>query len=378
MKNERLLYAIGNIDDSLIENAMKKKRDFHWMKWAAVAACMLVAFCFGNRESSQIIDLPKITIGEIQSANGFEGYWAYSIKELVSDNPWNEELKIDTLPVFKNILVFDENFLVSGEDKDAMKEYLKYVADLFELEFEDTEIQERNTEDFGGPSELVFEKKGISIMVDSSMRAVITFNSVISIPEELKFEYDSSYEEMVAVSEYLLQTYGEKLGIEGYVVDIRGGDYNIYKNQGYEISFYKNSDDSTERILNYNFRQVKFNCNHDGALDRIEIENTLLSEKIGDYPIISVKEAKRLLKNGTYITTVPYEISKMKYVKSVELVYRTGVMEEYYLPYYKFLVELPEEEMENMTTYGAYYVPAVSQDFVIMKQDYSNDMFYKS
>lgn len=364
MKNERLLHAIGNIDDSLVENAMKKKRDFHWIKWTAVAACMFVTFCFGNRECSQSIDLPKITIGEIQSANGFEGYWAYSIKELVSDNPWNEELKIDTLPVFKNTLVFDENFLVSGEDKDAMKKYLKYVANLFEVELEETEIQERSTEVFSGPSEIECEKNGITIMVDSSMRAVISFNPAISIPEELIFAYDSSYEEMVAVSEYLLQTYGEKLGIEGYLVDIRGGDYDIYKKQGYDISFYKNSEDSTELILNYNFRQVKFDCNYDGALDTIEIENTLLSEKIGDYPIISVKEAKRLLKNGTYITTAPYEISKMKYVKSVELVYRTGVMEEYYLPYYKFLVELPEEEIEGMTTYGAYYVPAVSQDFV--------------
>ena len=59
-----------------------------------------------------------------------------------------------------------------------------------------------------------------------------------------------------------------------------------------------------------------------------------------------------------------------EYIKKVELVYRTGDMEEYYLPYYRFLVELPEEENSEIESehglknYGAYYVPAVESSYL--------------
>ena len=115
--------------------------------------------------------------------------------------------------------------------------------------------------------------------------------------------------------------------------------------------------------MNYNFNLIEFDCNPDGELYRIEINRIVLSEKIANYPIVSVKEAKKLLKEGSYFTNVPYEITKMKHVKDVELVYRTGEMEEYFLPYYRFLVELPED-VKGMKSFGAYYVPAVEQKFI--------------
>ena len=54
-----------------------------------------------------------------------------------------------------------------------------------------------------------------------------------------------------------------------------------------------------------------------------------------------------------------------KYIKKVELVYRTSEMEEIYMPYYRFYVELPEENLEHgLKTYGAYYVPAVEGSYL--------------
>ena len=90
-----------------------------------------------------------------------------------------------------------------------------------------------------------------------------------------------------------------------------------------------------------------------------------MSVKIGDYPIINSEQAKELLLNGNYITTVPYEISEEKFIKKVELIYRTGEHEECFMPYYRFFVELPEDERENgLKTYGAYYVPAVESSYI--------------
>ena len=89
-----------------------------------------------------------------------------------------------------------------------------------------------------------------------------------------------------------------------------------------------------------------------------------LSEKIGDYPIITAKEAKESLAEGNYITTVPYDMPGMEYVKKAELIYRTGSLETYFMPYYRFYVEIPELEEEGLKTYGAYYVPAVEEEYL--------------
>ena len=81
-------------------------------------------------------------------------------------------------------------------------------------------------------------------------------------------------------------------------------------------------------------------------------------------------QARELLINDNYITSVPYKMPGEEYIKKVELVYRTGDMEECYLPYYRFLVELPEEENSEieseheLKSYGAYYVPAVESSYL--------------
>ena len=81
--------------------------------------------------------------------------------------------------------------------------------------------------------------------------------------------------------------------------------------------------------------------------------------------MITAADAKELLLEGNYITTVPYEIPGEEYLAKTELVYRTGNGEEYFMPYYRFYVELPELERENgLKTFGAYYVPAVSQAYI--------------
>ena len=51
----------------------------------------------------------------------------------------------------------------------------------------------------------------------------------------------------------------------------------------------------------------------------------------------------------------------------MELVYRTGSHEAVWLPYYRFLVDLPEEYRpadKTLRDYGAYYVPAVDGRYI--------------
>ena len=93
-------------------------------------------------------------------------------------------------------------------------------------------------------------------------------------------------------------------------------------------------------------------------------------EKLGDYPLISVAEAKEKLLDGQYQTSVPVPMPGEKYIAKVELVYRSGPKEETLLPYYRFYVELQDGNGWQMTqsnglkTYGAYYVPAIQDDYI--------------
>ena len=54
------------------------------------------------------------------------------------------------------------------------------------------------------------------------------------------------------------------------------------------------------------------------------------------------------------------------YIRKVELVYRTGVYDEYFMPYYRFYVELLVEApaVDGMNHLAAYYVPAVAEEYL--------------
>lgn len=69
-----------------------------------------------------------------------------------------------------------------------------------------------------------------------------------------------------------------------------------------------------------------------------------------------------------------------EHIAKVELVYRTGSHEGIWLPYYRFLVYLPEEEnvatQYGMKSYGAYYVPAVDGKYIANMPTYDGSFNY--
>ena len=127
----------------------------------------------------------------------------------------------------------------------------------------------------------------------------------------------------------------------------------------------------TERILNYNFRTAQFAPDDNGNLMLIRLNDDLCTaEKIGEYPLISVSRAKEKLLEGKYQTSVPVAMPGETYIAKVELIYRSGPMEETLLPYYRFYVELQDGDGLNMTmdnglkTFGAFYVPAIQDAYI--------------
>ena len=408
MKNEKLLEIIGEISEDYISEAnpiAKTKRKRPWVKWGALAACLALAVfsVIKNIPTNPVgpvpglVSLPMLAITEDSSeAMGFEGYTAYDISEIVNNNPWTETAKISMLPVYQNLLAYDENYQVLGADFDTMKELLLNVAGRLGMDVDNLEITnnapdektqaaitekfektgESVPEGYFAPSAVILEDNGIKIEVDQQMTAEITFDPTITLPDEYNFTHYATYEQVAAAAEYLKEKYKDLIGMDNPQVNIHGGDYAIFSGediesygaqqaQGYSIEFYDGSGDNTNQIINYNFFRVAFYCNDDGKLFLARVFQPNLSGKLGDYPIITADEAKELLENRNYITTVPEELPGLEYVAKVELVYRTGGTEQYFMPYYRFYVELPDMERKNgLKTYGAYYVPAVEGEYI--------------
>ena len=394
MKTKKFSEAMNEIKDKYYEEAVSfqaKRNRRGWVKWGTMAACIVLVVYIGIQELSQesqktTIPLPLLTISEnISAGMGFEGYMAYDISELVNGNPWHETTQLSTLPVYQNQLTYDENYQALGANEKEMKTFLLDVATRLGLNKKTLHITdntpnkaekaaitkkfeavgERVPKGYFSPTKVIGEEEGIEISVSPSMTATIDFDPALGLPDNLSFTHHSSYEDIQKVADYLKENYKELIAMEKPEVNIYGGDYDIYDRQAYHLEFFEASGDVFEEIINYNFNRVAFYCDDEGKLFLARVYNPNLSEKMGDYPIITKDEATELLLNGNYMTSVPYEVPGRDYIAKAELVYRTGEQEKYYMPYYRFYVELQEEVRDGgIKTYGAYYVPAIERSYI--------------
>ena len=388
MKKETLYEAIGDIDEKYICEARSRKNI--WPKLVAFAASAAIIIGVSAVALTQIQqgvteELPLLTIGEDSKVGyGFEGYMAHDISELVSGNPWSESDKITSLPVYKNPLSYDEDYIAHGGSFDNMREFLLEIVGRLGLDTNSVEITDNTpteeeiaqiTEKFGGvvpegyfdATAVIAEYDGIRIEVDLSMTATIFFDLPVELPEQYSFSKYATYEDFEKVADYLKEEYRSLIGGENPQANIYGGDYNTYGEQNYQLEFFDGSGDTVNRIINFNFNRTAFYSNSDGKLYMARVYQPDLSEKVGDYPIISVEKAKELLLNGNYITSCPCDFPGEEYIAKVELGYRGGPREQYFMPYYRFYVELPNMDMgsENgCKTYGVYYVPAVEKKYI--------------
>ncbi|MDE6260128.1 MAG: hypothetical protein K2M42_04595 [Oscillospiraceae bacterium] len=336
------------------------------------AACLALAVCAGvylhggqsgpRPDTAQLPRLPLSTEVTEPNGMGFEGYLAFDSSELVNANPWRSDAKLSALPVYRNLVPLDGAGVPKvTPDPVRTRETLLETAALLGLNPDSLEIDENPELGLG----FTARAEGAEIRAWENRTVAISFDPAISLPEGYEFGHHAAYEELAAAAEYLKAQYKDLIAMDDPQVNISGGDYTFYGDQMYSLEFFDAGDGPVDSLLNYNFRRAAFYGNDEGKLFGIRLYSTDLSEKIGDYPIITPKTAQKLLLEGRYITNVPQELPGKQYVKKVELLYLTGGREEYFMPYYRFLVELPEEAQENgLNTYGAYYVPAVEEAYL--------------
>ncbi|WAA11457.1 hypothetical protein [Fervidibacillus halotolerans] len=405
MKGLKLFEKMNGIDDQFIEEASrekfykKRKNVWHWILPAAAG----VVIAFGILSQLKTVDpimnptkqkdhLPILTIDFTNGGMGFEGLMAYKVDEIIDENPWDPNVDISTLPVYKNPSYIEKEEKQSEKLVQLMMKKAEGVAKLFGIENAEVQVKPSDEdiksieekyaaigkevpEEMYEIEQVYIQQDSITIETDRTLLTTIKFHPEIELPEEFHFYYDASYDELYKVAQFFIDEYQYVFQMKKPTINIHGGDYSIDGDQLFRISIFDREGTIEEQLINYHFHSVSFHNDEEGNLSFIRINQPDLSNEVGNYPIVTVDEAKKRLENGHYLTTVPEPLPGMEYVKKVKLVYRKG-LEKYWMPYYQFFVELPSMKNANgLKTYGVYYVPAIEEQYL----DYLpvwNEAFY--
>ena len=397
MKAEDISEALNEINEEYIESANEirkpKAKKSNWVKWVSAAAAIAI-ICFAGAKifyvNDPIVYAPELDEGETEYGGltlpllvyeavdavsyGFEGYMAYDVSELENGNPWNDDMVFETLPVFRNNSFNEIGIAYPGIGEEKMMEKLESSAKALDFELEN--ITKTLVSDFaagtGFPNDAIYSISANfgshTVEIESNGNITVMFNGFEGeeLPDGYNFTHTNTTEgEAFETIAYLYENYSKIIGIEDATF-VTSGDYSYEGEFIRNYSIYDFSGDELNDMLNFAFNKVQLAPNDEGKLMLIRISDHLsLTEKIGDYPVISVEEATDMLLDGGYITTVPYEIPGKKYISKIELIYRGSIGENIWMPYYRFLVEIPELEQENgLKNFGAYYVPAIEMEYI--------------
>lgn len=403
MKAEQLSDALSGLDDGIIEETGKlrearKRRSGTWRRWAAAAACLCVVLAaalavlerLGRGAPTPELpgpghidpDLLPLPLPELGGGMGFESILLYDISELGGVSPWSESMELTCLPVYEN-MYHPASFHV-GLGEYAVLERLEETARALDAEILDLEYEwegciigqipaagpivgqiPADTSPFGPFVRIMARADGMRIAAYADGGVRVFFEGGLPLPEGYRFAGGATDEEAEAVLDYLAKRFSTLLGFSRPQTAL-SGEYYFDGTFRREYAVYDGGAGSAEAILNYSFRQAMFFPDEDGNLAAISLSDGLACARLlGDYPIITAEEARALLLNGGYITSVPYQVPGEDCVAGVELAYRSSRTDEYFLPYYRFYVELPEEARDNgLKTYGVYYVPAVWERYI--------------
>ena len=388
MKKENFSEALGGIDLKYVDEAeayrRPRARKRHYLSKAlAAAACLALAvyavarFAAENSPAAPTVD-PNLPVLDILSDNygslGVVAMYADDFSEYLCGNPWSEDMGLTTLPVYANAVhhaSYEQNRVPLNADSEAMYALLDEVisalghdADGFEVteSYENTMPWTDGGEDY--LSSITAESDEAYISVDASLAAYISFKT----PVELPVDFDSaSPEQCAAAGESVSELFAGLLGFDNPQVSVSGGSVNYNGERGYSVCVYDAGADGAETVVNYNLRSAELSPSEDGGLGGIRLYRRDLSQKVGDYPLISVDEARELLLNGGELPDTLETLSGDDIV-GVELIYKANEYDEYFVPYYRFWLreenESVIEALDGLAAFTWYCVPAIDPQYI--------------
>ena len=372
MMPEQLSDAMNYLDDKYLRECEKQRRKRPWLlrSAAGIAACVCAAIpllqVYQSTQAETINGLPVLTLDAPYNygiGSGPDPYAHFS-----STNPWNENLELETLPVFKNLAYYKDGPAVYFSEKQ-MKKIAKEVMDYFGgelveektwyLESYEGHIDSSKMAKLGSAKEYHAETTVGTIRVNSDGTWAMDMDPYLSLPEE--YDYTAEYEhiecpsydqeEVTRSSHYIYQQYFSDL--------FKFDEIGIRREAIYDAS-----GDIVQDIVNYNLQLVKYAI-YKGGISNLYYTNCLAcAEKVGDYPIISVEEAKELLLSGYYSkrgedgnTQVDPALPADTVIRDVTLTY--SITDNYYVPYYRFEIDNSQEDDATYRMKYLAFVPAI-------------------
>jgi len=303
-------------------------------------------------------ELSVLSLGGFTGSYGMEALMAYNIDEIIGSNPWTENCTLTSLPVYRNLSFRSEYGIgENGYDEEELLAIAGEIAAKLGTELLSHEFNRMPVGTKDGYSEYL-----TSVDAEAGFCSI---NVSVNGRASVRIEENSPgkpTDEASALAVY--EVFADLLEFEKPTANVVT-DYNIYAEQNHEVSVWDAAGDEREQILGYAFDTVMifatdswYSINLGGMYGKKEL--------IGEYPIIAWEEAAEMLLAGKYISTVPDDtFGQPGSYEHVELVYRTS--DETIMPYYKFRVHLEERDnkhFEGEKHFGAYYVPAVSSDYL--------------
>lgn len=418
MKREEFLSVIGDIDDEYIAEAeayqtsavSKPTRRGLWLRYGSLATCLLIAFAIligFEREEAETLQLPQIDMSfildTVQNSETIDGLPVLHFDkvtagagcgniyigrndDLPDNNPWNRKWKFKTLPVYKNTAFGDTSGRPVSVSKDELTHELKRIADELNVQAEDIRYcyaedacygYTGNDKENNRACEAEINNDEILLRVSSAKDIYLVYWNGLRVPEEYSVSAsDMTKEQAEELTAYLLSEFHDITGLKNPVVCV-SKEYHGSKdgNPTWILKAYEDGDNQAEKLLNYSMNTAEFDLNPDGTLSRVRITRDLMGrKKLGDYPLISLGEAEKLLESGKFFTYRGFDCKPAgSEIEKVELIYRSGELLQNFMPYYAFTVRLSEEEDEDfyrdengekLKTYSVFYVPAVEGKYI--------------
>ena len=295
--------------------------------------------------------------------------------------PWREDIVLSSLPVFKNPakLEHTENgdpFYSRGMSLFDMSKKAKSSALALGFTIESEEVYPSGLKESTGTENYYLElhcKEGL-ITVTPTGSVTIDFSTPLSLPDEYSVmpEAPSRTWEKKRLDLLIIQ-YKSFLDMQSPVA--AGEGYYDPAMLHYTTSVEEGQGDVVDRLLAYQYDKCWFTFEKDLAgsgkqllksIDRAQID---LSQKLGDYPIISTQEARTMLCSGKFYSGLA-DTPKEEDIARVMIVYHSIYKSEMIVPYYLFLVNKKGAVSEDPAPYNCYWIPAVTSEYFYNQPDW--------
>ena len=413
MKSMKLIRAFGKIDDRYMieampreEKAMKKNQiRVRRLVPLAAAACLVIAALTvlgiaqpWRAPAPPEKELPMLVLSAYSDPGGYGvSPTGGSANNTANGNLLNAGKAYSKLPVYRNPMQYDERYStpVSGLSGGEM---LKIATDTAaamgwrvdsaytrpneeELRRESEKIHFGEPDYVWEPPESIMAREAravcgtnlITVGLDGKIAVsvnggVYDDDGGVDLPEALRFDYETAdQQELENVMEYLLREYAGIVNMKEPVIKISIDD------SGYrfiELSAYEGAGNQPELNPFFNWVSFTFDSESSRLLMIYRTTDALTSQKLGDYPIISVQQAKELLYQYKYLggksqQEIGLELPGEEAIIDIVLAYRVAYFDSIFIPFYIFTFKVPEDEANDWMGFAAeYYVPAVEGRYI--------------